>query len=115
MYLQPFFDRWTAICANGRILASLRHGSREPAGVKVKDGAWHGAIVCHFRSSYVFLIHRFAVPQGATALRRVAQRYSLSASDICRKRKVMRLRRDVSPDGEVKREKTFWKGGKPMF
>ena len=44
MYLQQLFDRWTALCADGRIIASLRDGSKEPAGVKVKHIAPHSTI-----------------------------------------------------------------------
>ena len=44
--LRQILGKWLDPCADGRIIASLRDGSKEPAGVKVKHGALHGTIVC---------------------------------------------------------------------
>ena len=36
IYLQLLFDRWTALCSNGRILASLREGGGPRSGGRSK-------------------------------------------------------------------------------
>ena len=44
--LRQILGKWIDPCADGRIIASLRDGSKEQAGAKVKHGALHGTIVC---------------------------------------------------------------------